>query len=543
MNARIRNAWWLLLLAPLVAQPVVGQGDGSIALEGPACELPSAPFEGHMYVPPPEKSQIYLDALAENPNLLTSSTITANYFTAGMTLFGFTCSAWPAAAMTAFDFAKGIWEPLLDSTPVMEVDACWTSGLPGGVLGIGGALSLSMPAGGVPSTWYNAAHANAIDGVDLGGAGSSEMGNAFNSTFSWYFGTDGATPGGMTDFVTVVLHELTHGLGFTGSADFHDGTDPLDCSGIVGTGCIGTGAAHAGDPIIYDRFTDDSGGAALLTYVNPGVALGAVLTGGTTSVFFDGTVTTASAPAGPKALYAPVTWAGGSSYSHFETSTFPGEIMKHSLPTGASIHSPGLALAVFEDMGWPIKIPVELTSFTAAADGEGMTLRWQTSSETNNAGFDVQMRGPGDESFISAGFVEGRGTTAEVQNYSFGLDDLMPGTYVFRLHQLDFDGRSEFSPQVEATIEVPDGYMLAAPYPNPFNPEAVVEFAIADSRPVRIELFNTLGQQVAVLFDGIPDAGQTQHVRIDGRTLPSGSYLVRLIGENILATQRLTLVK
>lgn len=541
MNVRLHSIAFGILTLGIFAVPLVHAQSQNMHLEGPVCMLPPGPEQEPYFIPPPEKAQQYLDELEINPNARATSTITVNYLTGG-TVFGLDCDPWSAPAMTAFDHAASIWEALLESTPDIEVNACWTADLPGGILGGAGAVGLESGFGGsVPSTWYQQALANAISGSDLNG-GTAEIQAAFNSGFSWYFGTDGSPPGGFQDFVTVVIHELGHGLGFSGSGDYNDGSDPVDCSSMAGFGCIGAGADDTGDPYIYDRFTDDSGGTALLSYTNPSAALGTVLTGGVGSVFFDGPATV-TANGSPANLYSPGTWAQGSSYSHFDIAIFPGEVMKHALSAGTAIHSPGLALDLFEDLGWTTKIPVELTSIHATADGRDVLLAWETASETNNAGFDVQFRGANETTYSSAGFVDGHGTTTEAQVYTHRIEDLTPGVYSFRLHQIDFDGQSEYSQEVEATVEVPGAFVLSPVYPNPFNPEATVQFAVAESQTVRIELFNSIGQRVALLFDGMAEGGQTQRLRIDGSNLASGSYLVRLTGDNLVSTQRVTLLK
>ncbi|MCH7640062.1 MAG: T9SS type A sorting domain-containing protein [Bacteroidetes bacterium] len=186
-------------------------------------------------------------------------------------------------------------------------------------------------------------------------------------------------------------------------------------------------------------------------------------------------------------------------------------------------------------------IPVELLSFDAILDGRNVSLRWATASETNNAGFEVQM--DAGSGFQALGFVNGHGTTTEAQTYSFAIRDLDPGTYVFRLKQIDFDGAFEYHGDLEVAVETPDRYVLMPAYPNPFNPEATVRFAIRDSAPVTLTLHDALGRQVSTLYSGTPEANQTLSVRIDGSGLPSGLYLVRLTGSNFSALQPVTLLK
>ena len=60
----------------------------------------------------------------------------------------------------------------------------------------------------------------------------------------WYFGTDGNTPAGDFDFVTVVMHELAHGLGYAGTMSYDDGVgaNGVECDGTAGRGCFGFGS-------------------------------------------------------------------------------------------------------------------------------------------------------------------------------------------------------------------------------------------------------------------------------------------------------------
>jgi hypothetical protein len=125
-----------------------------------------------------------------------------------------------------------------------------------------------FPRAPVSGTWYPDALADRASGSDLNASNPADfdiLAN-FSSTFSnWYFGTDGATPANQYDFFSVVLHELTHGLGFAGSANV--------------TGSVGS-LGFSGFPVAYDRFVVTESDAPLLGFVNPSVALGTQLTSG-----------------------------------------------------------------------------------------------------------------------------------------------------------------------------------------------------------------------------------------------------------------------
>ena len=187
-----------------------------------------------------------------------------------------------------------------------------------------------------------------------------------------------------------------------------------------------------------------------------------------------------------------------------------------------------------------VPIPVELVSFDAVVDDQSVTLNWETASETNNAGFEIQMLQ--GEAWNALGFVEGHGTTTEAQQYSYSTD-LLPGTYSFRLKQIDFDGQFEYFGGVEATVGTPSTHLLSAVYPNPFNPQASFDLAVAQTQHVSVELYNVLGQRVATLFNATMEADANQTFTIDGAGLATGPYIVRVAGEHFAESRRMTLLK
>ena len=90
---------------------------------------------------------------------------------------------------------------------------------------------------------------------------------------------------------------------------------------------------------------------------------------------------------------------------------------------------------------------------------------------------------------------------------------------------------------------LPDGLLLSSAYPNPFVSEARFDVTLERSQSVRIEMFDVLGRQVRLLYEGTL-AAQTPHAfEVDGRGLPSGMYLYRVTGETFSQTRSLTLLK
>ena len=97
-----------------------------------------------------------------------------------------------------------------------------------------------------------------------------------------------------------------------------------------------------------------------------------------------------------------------------------------------------------------------------------------------------------------------------------------------------------------ALSAVPERFELGPNYPNPFNPSTVIPYQLPASTHVRLEVFNTLGQLVATLVDGVRPAGH-HTARWDatdgaGRAVAAGVYLYRLRGDGIRLTERMVLV-
>ncbi|MCR4438846.1 MAG: T9SS type A sorting domain-containing protein [candidate division KSB1 bacterium] len=193
-------------------------------------------------------------------------------------------------------------------------------------------------------------------------------------------------------------------------------------------------------------------------------------------------------------------------------------------------------------------LPVELASFQAHP-GEGqVVLEWTTKSESNNYGFEVQRREGNGGEWLALGFVRGGGTTTRPRSYRFVDQKVLARTYSYRLKQLDNDGRFEYSPVVEVTVEPPSAFALAGNYPNPFNPGTEISYRIAkpadgEQVHVRLTIYNMLGQEIATLVDA-PQPPGWYVVAWDGRdalgrAAGSGLYICRLQAGAFAATMKM----
>ena len=188
-------------------------------------------------------------------------------------------------------------------------------------------------------------------------------------------------------------------------------------------------------------------------------------------------------------------------------------------------------------------VPVELEKFTVRNESDKIILQWQTASELNNKGFEVQ-RKFGNSDFASVGFVEGKGTTTEKQFYNFIDKPSENGLYSYRLKQIDFSGVNHFSDEVEIQFVSSIQVHLEQNYPNPTNSRTVIQWSIPINAHVKLKLYDVLGREVLTLVDGFREAGLYENqIDFNKTELPSGIYLYELRIGSVSALKKLILIK
>ncbi len=188
------------------------------------------------------------------------------------------------------------------------------------------------------------------------------------------------------------------------------------------------------------------------------------------------------------------------------------------------------------------ELPVELTSFTVANNGIGqVVLNWQTATEINNRIFEIERKTEGSN-FSTIGFVRGEGTTSEQHNYTYTDKNVNNQIYTYRLKQIDFNGQTAYSEEITINAIGPKTFDLAQNYPNPFNPTTTISFIVPKAGFVTLAVYNTLGEQVALLANGIMSEG-SHTATFNAKSLPSGAYVYKLQQGNSVMTKKMLLLK
>ncbi|MDP4115290.1 MAG: T9SS type A sorting domain-containing protein [Bacteroidota bacterium] len=188
-------------------------------------------------------------------------------------------------------------------------------------------------------------------------------------------------------------------------------------------------------------------------------------------------------------------------------------------------------------------VPVELTSFSIQSINGKIELQWETATETNNKGFEVQRRINNSEWTVIQ-FIKGKGTSIETNKYSY-MDDLnnISGKSIkYRLKQIDENGEYVYSKEILVDNLGITRYQLSQNYPNPFNPNTTISYQLPQNGIVTIKVYDILGNEVKTLVNENKQAG-SYNVNFDASKLSSGVYVYKITVGNFVASRKMMLLK
>jgi FlgD Ig-like domain len=391
----------------------------------------------------------------------------------------------------------------------------------------------------IPATWYPIALANAITAVDNDIA-NPDISAQFNSSigtvagcltgYNWYYGYDGNAPANTIDFVTVVEHEICHGLGFASFINVSTGAEYL----AFDDDYEAKSESHGAVPSTLTTMTNAQRLTAMKTVTNLHFiganvqAASGVLTAGTTGTHVQ--------------LYAPATVAPGSTFSHWSDACAPDELMEPVYTTPN--HNRGLATQLFQDIGWTIQCPlaVAISSFNVRATDRGAELNARFESTFPNVVVHVYRgEGPlGGLNELNTFAMNGKST------FSYVDDSALP-TRSYRYMLGVVDGEGEFVSQIQELTMPAAKTGLEQNTPNPFNPQTAIRFTLGATQNVTLAVYDVSGGLVRMLASGTKEMG-THTITWDGRndagaTVSSGVYFYRLDAGKFSQTRKMVLLK
>ena len=258
----------------------------------------------------------------------------------------------PGIYQPAINGAVDVWAQNFTSKVPIKLRVLWERQSNSGILASAAPGKFHSNFKNIPDSdlWYASALADAIAGEDIEPT-TPEITIRINSTNGpmLYLGTDGKCPSNKYDLMSMILHEMAHGLGFLSNADYDD---------LYGYGSIQ-------QPTPYDAYAQVPDGRRLMDLDSPSLELGQALT---QPLVWSGANAIRANNGVKPLLYSPSVYEGGSSISHLDENTFANSardaVMSPNLKFGEVFHSPGpLLIAMFEDLlakppvGIPFGIP------------------------------------------------------------------------------------------------------------------------------------------------------------------------------------------
>jgi Secretion system C-terminal sorting domain len=204
-------------------------------------------------------------------------------------------------------------------------------------------------------------------------------------------------------------------------------------------------------------------------------------------------------------------------------------------------------------------LPVELTLFKATKADKGIKLEWQTATEINNYGFEIERASTPTsisgtvstnnslilsevEGWEKIAFIEGHGNSNSPKDYSYIDESQLMGETIYRLKQIDTDGSFEYSGIVVANVTIQNSSTLCQNYPNPFNPITNIQYSLHESGTVNLIILNSLGQVTEELVNSYKDAGNYS-VEFNAENYASGIYYYLLKSGSFVDVKKMLLIK
>ena len=197
-------------------------------------------------------------------------------------------------------------------------------------------------------------------------------------------------------------------------------------------------------------------------------------------------------------------------------------------------------------------LPIELISFTVTQSHGGVLLTWVTGCETENAGYIVERKAAFGEweklaDFRTCASLEGSGTSSETHEYKYLDQNILSGSYKYRISDVDYQGEITVHQAVEIivseeTFDKPKDFGLTAAYPNPFNPTLSLEYNISEDAQIEVAIFDLNGKRISTLESGFKSVGH-YNLAWNAANVPSGIYVVKVVSGDKVDLQKVSLLK
>ncbi len=183
----------------------------------------------------------------------------------------------------------------------------------------------------------------------------------------------------------------------------------------------------------------------------------------------------------------------------------------------------------------PFRVYCVIDHFSAEYRESQIRINWETRFEIDNFGFYLQ-KSTDRLYWQELGFIAGVGTARERRRYSFSDQADEPGTYYYRLRQVNLNGDESLSSPISVAVPEPPSCQLMAPYPNPFNASTQIRFTLLEPDRITVTVLNLKGETVSRLMNEELAPGEHnatwQGQDENGNSVASGVYIIHLQAES-----------
>jgi hypothetical protein len=200
-------------------------------------------------------------------------------------------------------------------------------------------------------------------------------------------------------------------------------------------------------------------------------------------------------------------------------------------------------------------VPVELSNFNGNIRNNVIDLYWETSSEVNNDGFNVERREVNENKtseWNKVSFVKGQGNSSYTSNYNYSDANVVLGkTYQYRLRSVDFDNTlscDDFSKVLTFTVNSNEDIALTQNTPNPFNDNTKFKVTLNKTSSIDLEIVDIYGNVVKNIFKGELSANTYDNfgwngANNNGDKVSNGVYFLRLTSGDNVKTIKMTYIQ
>jgi hypothetical protein len=296
------------------------------------------------------------------------------------------------------------------------------------------------------------------------------------------------------------------------------------CGSVNATGTITVYAKPAAVVVSPNSFTQCTNSLAKKLTATGGVGAGTYVWTPTTGLYTDAAATTAYlANSGKDSVFAQ-----------------PGSTTKY---TATSTNTNNCSSADTSLIIVNCTLPVSYLNFAGVREAGNNVLRWTTSTEQNNKGFDVE-RSIDGRTFSSLGFVTSKadnGNSNHELSYNFIDNQLTASVYYYRLRQVDLNGKTNYSNTIVIKGDRVNTIKMSGLYPNPATEEITVSIDAPNAEKVVLVVTDIYGKQL--MQQQISVEVGSNNTKLNVANLSSGTYLIKLQSTKTNTSSTLKFIK